>query len=366
MTPPYSNIRALDRDSNLVRLTQRHERTPSDACILAPLTVGLCGTDLQILNGTRPDTARVLGHEGAVRVDRAPPWAQALLGITSGQIYVVNPVNPGSKLIIGHNMDGLLQSHLALGPDQLASDMLVSWPKALPVWLAPLAEPLAAAIYAVELVGSGRPLGACAIIGAGPMGLTLLTYLRRLGVEPLSLGDHRKEPLTFAVSRGLVRFNEVCAMSEQQTLPLVDTIFFCASRHEGRTGLEAAIEALRPRGRLDLIAAAMNTPVFPGFGTFGEKVRRANHCGFPQPGLVTSFVTPEGKTIDVTGHRGTSVDHLKKAISVLAAAPQAFTPIIGTCLTMASAADVMTRACQGERWAPGKVIVEVNSVEPSA
>ena len=163
---------------------------------IAPLAVGICGTDARILEGAyhaRPGT--VLGHEIAGRV------AEVGAGVTTvraGDLVSVEPhlycgacrycrlgwehLCP-SKEAFGVHLDGGMAASVVV-PARLAYLVPIGVDPAV----ACMAEPVGCAIHGMDRLQplSGLPL---LIIGGGPAGLVLLALARLAGVGPIVVAE---------------------------------------------------------------------------------------------------------------------------------------------------------------------------------
>src|SRR5438270_5347429 len=153
------------------------DRIGPQEVIVRLLAVGICGTDKQMLRQERSDSARIIGHEG---IGRIVELGAAVQGFARGQLVVFNPVNPyNQELILGHSTSGVLQRYRVISAEELHHGLIIPVALSCPVELAVLAEPLAAAIYAKQLVARRARPGRLAIAGAGPEGLLNLLHAGR-------------------------------------------------------------------------------------------------------------------------------------------------------------------------------------------
>ena len=173
---PPGRHRVIVRDGAGLRCRRVVTPAPGPGDVMVRVDhIGVCGTDLQILNGTRPDAARILGHEGTGRVEAVGPGGPAAL---VGRRVVFNPVDPAEQdAVLGHSYDGLLQERV-LVPARRVPQMLVTVEPDAPPALATLTEPLGTAVYGQELVRAVCRPRRVLVIGAGPVGL-LNTLLAR-------------------------------------------------------------------------------------------------------------------------------------------------------------------------------------------
>jgi 2-desacetyl-2-hydroxyethyl bacteriochlorophyllide A dehydrogenase len=166
--------------------------------------VGLCGTDLHIVEGSHP-RARfplALGHELVGR-----PVGGAL----DGRLVVIDPLiacgscaacsigeaHVCARLrLVGIDCDGGLAGRVLVG-----SDRLHPVPAGLDPILAVLAEPLAVAVHAI---GRARiaPGERVVIMGAGPIGLLIALAARTAGASRILVGERSAGRRAFAAELG--------------------------------------------------------------------------------------------------------------------------------------------------------------------
>ncbi|MBX3030613.1 MAG: alcohol dehydrogenase catalytic domain-containing protein [Chloroflexi bacterium] len=159
---------------------------------VAPLAVGICGTDARILEGAygaRPGT--ILGHEIAGLVAELGPGVD---GLAEGDHVSIEPhlycgtcrycrlgwehLCP-SKRAFGVHLDGGMAGSVVV-PARLAYRV----PAGVDPVVACMAEPVGCGIHGMDRLQpmSGLPL---CIIGSGPAGLMLLALARLTGVGPI-------------------------------------------------------------------------------------------------------------------------------------------------------------------------------------
>jgi len=186
-------VRFTDIDE--VRVIEvEEELTPGpDELLVAPLRVGICGSDLHLLQGKHPfmKPPVVTGHEMVGEVLAAGAGHQELVG----RQVLVNP------LVVPHRTDGSWRGTVnyqedakVMGfrlPGLARTRCIVPAAQAHPVpadldpSTAVFAEPLAAGLHAVRRVG-GR-LDDVLIIGGGTIGLCVLLAARALGARSITL-----------------------------------------------------------------------------------------------------------------------------------------------------------------------------------
>jgi L-iditol 2-dehydrogenase len=142
-----------------------------------------------------------------------------------------------------------------LVPARLVAQNLHLLPAAVGPALAPLAEPLACALHAVDRAGI-TPGDGVAIVGGGALGLMLCALVRRAGGRPIVLDPHR-ERLDLAErfgAEGAVRAERGPADVDRLKRALpggsgADQVFEAVGRPEA---WELAIELARPGGVVNL------------------------------------------------------------------------------------------------------------------
>lgn len=144
---------------------------------------GLCGSDLGYIEAggvAAPATEPFgLGHELSGTVEAV---GADVVGIAPGARVVVNPMGDG-------NMIGAGAAEGAFAPLLLVRDATVGGslhpiPDTMSWEAAALAEPLAVALHAVRRAAA-VPGDRVAVYGAGPIGLGIIFFLRRAGIEDI-------------------------------------------------------------------------------------------------------------------------------------------------------------------------------------
>ena len=224
---------------------------PSEALVRV-LTVGICGTDLHAFEGTQPffNYPRILGHELAVEVLTV---GEGVDGLAAGDRCAVNPyvtcgecaaclrgrTNCCARMcVVGVHVDGGMRDLIILPAKQLYK---VS---KLPPAQIPLVETLGVGIHAVGR--SGAEAGERAIvIGAGPIGLSVIEFLRVAGAD-VGIVEMLPERLEFAARHHALKrcypTHDEARQEEPSTL-----VFDCTG---DRGSMENAIHLLQQGGKL--------------------------------------------------------------------------------------------------------------------
>ncbi|WP_245951261.1 zinc-dependent alcohol dehydrogenase [Phytoactinopolyspora halophila] len=158
--------------------------------VVAPATMGLCGTDVKILAGSIPvDTPRILGHEIVGRVVRPGPArrvdeGQRVLidpGIACGHCRLCRADRPHlcpHGALMGRDVDGGFGERVAVDEFQLHPI-----PDELSTGDASLLQVLGTCVHAQTRVADVFPGQTAAVVGLGVSGLLHLQLLRERGVD---------------------------------------------------------------------------------------------------------------------------------------------------------------------------------------
>ncbi|MFJ9055570.1 hypothetical protein [Streptomyces sp. NPDC102409] len=300
--------------------------------LLAPEFVGICGTDLDIIAGSRVDKASVLGHESVVRVVERP--SAVTHGMETTTPYLINPVNgEDQERIIGHSEAGMLQDAVEIPAARAWDGLLVPVLPGLDPLLAVLSEPLGVAIYSVELLAAQALPKRLLVVGAGPMGLLTAVTAGLLGVREVTVVDRSEKRLRYAVKNGFVETDRALCRDlgpDPDAATLYDgsgpdAIALCVGREQRRAALRGALRTAAPGARIGLTTgfrAGETLCEIAGVDLY--RIRRLNVCGQPWPGHVQQVDVADGKRVYLTGHRGTSRRHLVDAMTILMNHPELF------------------------------------------
>lgn len=180
-----------------------------DEVRLAPLAVGVCGTDAHIVAGAFPaEPGVVLGHEICGRVVevgervRTPAvgdlvtiephrFCTACTWCRAGQEHLC-----ADKRGYGVRLDGGMTTSM-VAPARIAYVL----PSATIPWVGAMSEPVSCCIHAMDRlqVGSGEPL---LVLGSGPAGAVLVALGRLLGATPVVAMDTRPDRRELALRMG--------------------------------------------------------------------------------------------------------------------------------------------------------------------
>jgi L-iditol 2-dehydrogenase len=227
-----------------------HPGLPGPEQVLLRITaVGICGSDLHSYKDARIGDSILkspltLGHEFAGVVEAAGP--DALGGdhqpLTPGMRVAVDPAQPCWRCPMCEAGHPNLCHHLhfcGLYPDE---GSLSQWmhmpartcfpiPDAIDDASAALLEPLGIAVHAVDLAKL-RVANSVAILGAGCIGLSILSLVRLSGAQPIFVSDKFPWRLALAEEMGAIAIN--CDQTDPVRAVLAAT---------GGQGVDVAIEA---------------------------------------------------------------------------------------------------------------------------
>jgi L-iditol 2-dehydrogenase len=261
--------------------------------------VGICGSDIHYFTcGRIGDQVirfpHVVGHEGAGTVEKV---GNMVARVRPGDRIAVDPaVSCGrcDQCLAGRQntcrnlmflgcpgqREGCLCDYIVL-PEACCFPIrdTMSFEMAL------LAEPLAIALYAAEQAPV-LPGGKAAVLGAGPIGMSVYSVLQLKNIGAIYITDVLEERVTFAQRFGAAwsgnprKTDVVKEIAEREPL-LLDTVYECSGKPEA---LQQAVELLKPGGTLAIIGIPeTDTVPFPVHSLRRKEItvkniRRQNGC----------------------------------------------------------------------------------------
>jgi (R,R)-butanediol dehydrogenase / meso-butanediol dehydrogenase / diacetyl reductase len=286
--------------------------------------VGLCGTDLHIVEGTHP-RARfplVLGHELAGR---------AVGGNLDGRAVVVDPLIADGTCsacvlgerhvcanlrLIGIDRDGGLSGRVVVEADRVHAV-----PDGLDLWLAALAEPLAVAVHATRRASVVRG-DKVVVVGAGPIGLLLAITSRLAGAAMVLIAERSPARREFAAGLGFEILDEADTIGDLERHTdgwLADVVFDAAAAPAVAALLPRLV---RPAGRVSLV------------GTYSRPVE-------------VDLQAVLFKELTLLGNRVYRPEDIDAAVAILAADPETFRPLITEIVPLDGAAAAFERLRAG-------------------
>src|SRR4051794_35410491 len=276
-------MRALEFHGNeQLEIVERSDPAPGEGQLLIePTAVGICGTDIEIFDGSlayfRMGLAQypiVPGHEWTGTVLEV---GRGVAGYAPGD-RVVGEVAIGCGVCVRclagrrHLCARRTETGIVHRDGAMASRMVFPAAFAHRVELAPrsgaLVEPTSVALHAVR---RGRVAGErVLVVGAGPIGLLAAQCARAEGAASVVVSDTRPDRLTLAASLGLAS----AAGLEGSDRDLIDVVILCAG---GPAAIASAFAAVRPGGRVVALGLS-GAPTIP-FDFDGLVVRDVDLIG---------------------------------------------------------------------------------------
>ncbi|KAJ5984239.1 hypothetical protein N7481_006338 [Penicillium waksmanii] len=225
---------------------------PTDA-IIRVLHTTICGTDLHILQGhvSTCTPGRILGHEGVGIIDSL---GTDVTNFTVGQIVVISCITSCGACyycrrkmpsqcetggwILGNKIDGTQAEYVRIPHSPLSLHVL---PESIDQKVAvTLSDTVPTSYECGILNGDIQPGSTVAIIGTGPIGLTILQMARKL-FSP---------SMTAVVGRGHPRLETATSMGADHTFSVLD----------GQdAAISSALSVTQERG-FDVVIEAVGTP----------------------------------------------------------------------------------------------------------
>jgi 2-desacetyl-2-hydroxyethyl bacteriochlorophyllide A dehydrogenase len=252
----------LDEPGRFKFAESRHPGAPGPGEVLARvLTIGICGTDLHAFEGTQPffTYPRVLGHELAVEVLAA---GEGTGEFEPGDLCAVNPyvtcgvcaacsrgrTNCCARMsVIGVHTDGGMRDQVLLPAKQLYKCR-----KLAPAQI-PLVETLGVGIHAV---GRAAPRAGdrAIVVGAGPIGLSVIEFLRVAGAD-IGVVEKMPERLEFAARHHQLQRQYPSHDEARQEEPSM-LVFDCTG---DKPSMEGSLQLLQQGGTLVFVGLINNT-----------------------------------------------------------------------------------------------------------
>ncbi|HET6551124.1 MAG TPA: alcohol dehydrogenase catalytic domain-containing protein [Solirubrobacter sp.] len=255
-----------------LELVERPDPVPGEGeLLIAPSAVGICGTDVEIFNGSlayfRMGLARypiVPGHEWTgvvVEVGRGvtgfAPGDRVVGEVAIGCGVCVRCRAGRSHLCARRTETGIVHMDGAMAT-RIVFPAAFAHRVDLPARAAALVEPTSVALHAVR---RGAVAGkSVLVVGAGPIGLLVAQCARAEGAAGVAITDHRHDRLTLAASLGFSLYDAdpavemprawgdasaVEALTATAEADRIDVAIVCAG---GPAAVASAFDAVRPGG----------------------------------------------------------------------------------------------------------------------
>ncbi|GAA2901353.1 2,3-butanediol dehydrogenase [Pseudonocardia halophobica] len=252
----------------VVREVTRPDPGPGEV-LLDVAYAGVCGSDLHRIYDWDPVPAgSVLGHEFSGRV---AGLGADVVGWSAGDRVTVLPVDPCGACPACSGRGGICRAGLARGPGLgrpggyaeavvVPAGMLVRLPDGVDDQAGAFVEPLAVACRAVRQSGA-RPGSRVAVLGGGPIGLTVALVLRARGAEAVRLVEPNPARRERAAASAPVAEDLAVAVDELGH-PL-DVVLDCTGHFAAATG---AFPFVRD-GATVVVVGLCGTPATVDLGT---------------------------------------------------------------------------------------------------
>ncbi len=251
--------------------------------------VGICGSDVHYYTTGKIGSQVVqypfpVGHEGAGIVEKV---GSAVSSLRPGDRIAIEPAMPCGECdqcLAGRphtcrklrflgcpgQADGCLSEYIVM-----PQGSCLPIPDGMSFEQATISEPLAIGFYAARLAGElkGKNI---AILGSGPIGLSVLAGVKLAGAGNVYVTDKIDERLTIARQSGAtatynILHQDVVIGIRKQEPQMLDMVFECCGQQEA---LDQAIDLLKPGGKLLIVGI----PEFSRFSFPADDLRRKEIC----------------------------------------------------------------------------------------
>jgi len=237
--------------------------------LIKMLSVGVCGSDIHYYKEGSIGSQIVkhpwqVGHEGAGVVVKT---GGNVTTVKKGDLIAIEPsiyCDECSECLSDRRHTCLNLKFLGC-PGQAEGCMseyfimpercCIKVPQSMTPQLAALAEPLSIGLYAVKLSGMYNPDLKIAVLGAGPIGLTVLASCLKRGQSNISVTDILDYRVEFAMKMGAKRaVNPLKDLDDNELKDEApegyDVIYECCGKQEA---IDQSLRLLKPGGKLMII-----------------------------------------------------------------------------------------------------------------
>lgn len=238
---------------------------------------GVCNTDREVLRGYRPDFKGVMGHEfvGIVEASDDPGWiGKRVVGeLNAGCGHCIYCRTGREKHCVERKVIGMEGKDGCFGEYMtLETHLLHEIPDGLPLDVALLTEPLAAALEIPKQVHLD-PETSVAVIGDGRLAYQIASVLHLQGVDLTVIGKHPEK---------LVQFEAFGKTVTETT----DTYEVVVEATGSPSGLDLASRIVRKQGTIVLKSTyAGKTSVDMSYFVVNEITLKGSRCGPFEPAL---------------------------------------------------------------------------------
>ncbi|MFZ0453016.1 MAG: alcohol dehydrogenase catalytic domain-containing protein [Ignavibacteriaceae bacterium] len=281
-----------------------------DDVLLQIDTVGVCGSDMHYYNEGKIgdqiiDFPFAVGHECSAKIVEI---GDLVSKVKVGDIVAVEPAvscHQCPQCLSGREHTCLSLNFLGC-PGQIEgclSEFIVMpehncypVPGNMNSEEAALVEPLSIGYYAVQFLKNIKFKKSAAILGSGPIGLSVMLFLKNMGIENILSTDkldYRIEAAKSAGAKWTGNFNkdDITKMVKEINPELFDIVFECCGKQEA---LDQAVDILKPGGTLLIVGIPEKDRISFDISKIRRKeitiqnVRRQNNCVQPVIDLISS------------------------------------------------------------------------------
>ena len=251
---------------------------------------GICGSDLHMTEDAAYGTqvGDVLGHEFAGEVVALGKDVAGLgaAGLALGDLVAVSPLKSCGHCDACRKGEVQWCAHFGLQGGGYAEYALtrpnqcVRLPQSASLADGAVIEPLAVALHGVKLSGM-KPGDTVLVLGAGPIGLAVAFWAKRLGAAKVAVQDLADWQQTRALAMGADAFvvdpADPVGSAERALGGQADVVFECV----GVPGLIAqAVQQVRPRGTILLLGLCTRPDMINTFAMLQKEVRLVTSAFF--------------------------------------------------------------------------------------
>ncbi|WP_151719431.1 zinc-dependent alcohol dehydrogenase [Gemmobacter serpentinus] len=262
-----------------LRVETRPDPTPGpDEVVLRVAGCGICGSDLHITEDPAPfgiGAGFVLGHEIAGEVVAMGAEVQ---GLRMGDGVAVVPMRGCGRCARCLAQDPARCAEMVLIGGGYAEYVTVAarqcrlMPAGVDLADGALAEPLSVALHCIVRSGM-KPGDRVAIVGAGPIGLLVAFWARRMGASHVVVADIHSHQRARALALGATDFALAGERLAENLADLCggppDIVFECVGK---RGLLQAATEAVRLQGKVVAVGLCIGGDAWDPFVALSKEI----------------------------------------------------------------------------------------------
>ncbi|WP_411754026.1 alcohol dehydrogenase catalytic domain-containing protein [Serratia sp. (in: enterobacteria)] len=299
------------------------------------LSAGLCGTDIQILNGIRHEQTDIIGHEGIGIV--ADNYQNSSHTFGKGQRVIINPTDAHSAaFLLGHNTPGLFQQYVTIPDEAVSNGVVLAVNTNISKECASLIEPVAVAITALDAVQDWHPKNIL-IIGAGIVGnlIGMIATLRN-PLSRITIIHHSSRSLVYSKIQLLPQATHLFGAEAftDELQPKDTAVFVATPRNATNTVISKVLEHFKSSSVIDVIGGFNSQALInakPATALFS--LRAANICmkGKEMQNLPVFPHYSDNQQLSssaILSHRGVSNIALINAMSLINAHQNKFRKVV--------------------------------------